>query len=82
MLVTLVAIAQTAPPAQRFQRLERCVYKSQRWNDGDSFHVLLRDQKEVVFRLYFVDTPEKESVYAGGPPGGGIFLGAPEGKGV
>jgi hypothetical protein len=49
MLVPLVAIGQTAPPAQPFQRLDGCVYKSQRWNDGDSFHVLLRDQKEVVF---------------------------------
>jgi hypothetical protein len=52
MLVPLVAITQTAPPAQPFQRLDDCVYKSQRWNDGDSFHVLLRDQKEVIFRLY------------------------------
>ena len=32
MLVPLVAIAQTAPPAQPFQRLDGCVYKSQRWN--------------------------------------------------
>jgi endonuclease YncB( thermonuclease family) len=64
MLVPLVAIAQTAPPAQPFQRLDACVYKSQRWNDGDSFHVLLPDQKEAVFRLYFVDTPEEERVYA------------------
>jgi endonuclease YncB( thermonuclease family) len=24
----------------------------------------LRDQKEVIFRLYFVDTPEEERVYA------------------
>jgi endonuclease YncB( thermonuclease family) len=31
---------------------------------GDSFHVLLRDHKEVIFRLYFVDTPEEERVYA------------------
>ena len=63
MLVPLIAIAQTAPSAQPFQRLDGCVYKAQRWNDGDSFHVLLRDQKEVVFRLYFVDTPEEERVY-------------------
>jgi endonuclease YncB( thermonuclease family) len=64
MLMPLIAIAQTAPPAQPFQRLDGCVYKPERWNDGDSFHVLLRDQKEVVFRLYFVDTPEEERVYA------------------
>jgi endonuclease YncB( thermonuclease family) len=64
MLGPLVAIAQTAPPAQPFQRLDGCVYKSQRWNDGDSFHVILPDQKELIFRLYFVDTPEEERVYA------------------
>ena len=63
-LSPLLALAQTAPPAQPFQRLDGCVYKSDRWNDGDSFHVLLRDQKEVIFRLYFVDTPEEERVYA------------------
>ena len=40
------------------------MYKSQRWNDGDSFHVILLDQKELIFRLYFVDAPEEERVYA------------------
>jgi endonuclease YncB( thermonuclease family) len=64
MLVPLVAVTQTAPPAQPFQRLDGCVYKPQRWDDGDSFHVILPDQKELVFRLYFVDTPEEERVYA------------------
>ncbi len=63
-LSPLLAIAQTAPPAQPFQRLDGCVYKPQRWNDGDSFHVILPDQKELIFRLYFVDTPEEERVYA------------------
>jgi endonuclease YncB( thermonuclease family) len=63
MLVPLVALTQTAPPPQPFQRLDGCVYKPQRWNDGDSFHVVLPDQKEVVVRLYFVDTPEEERVY-------------------
>jgi endonuclease YncB( thermonuclease family) len=64
MLVPLVAIAQTAPPAQPFQRLDGCAYKPQRWDDGDSFHVILPEQKEMIFRLYFVDTPEEERVYA------------------
>jgi endonuclease YncB( thermonuclease family) len=64
LLVPLLAFAQQAPPARPFQRLDRCVYKPQRWNDGDSFHVILPDRKEVIFRLYFVDTPEEESVYA------------------
>jgi endonuclease YncB( thermonuclease family) len=62
--LSTAAIAQKAPPSKPFERFDGCVYKSQRWNDGDSFHVLLRDQKEVVFRLYFVDTPEEERVYA------------------
>jgi hypothetical protein len=28
------------------------------------FHVILPDQKEIVFRLYFVDRPEEEPAYA------------------
>ena len=28
------------------------------------FHVILPDKKEVIIRLYFVDTPEEERVYA------------------
>jgi len=63
-LLPLVASTRTAPPAQPFQWLDGCVYKPQRWNDGDSFHAILPDQKEAVFRLYFVDTPEEERVYA------------------
>src|SRR5437868_15526136 len=62
--VSVLALAKTAPLAQPFQRIDGCVYKPQRWNDGDSFHVILPDQKEVVFRLYFVDAPEEERVYA------------------
>lgn len=58
------AAAQHAPPAQPFQRLDGCIYKPQRWNDGDSFHVILPNVKETIFRLYFVDTPEEERVYA------------------
>jgi endonuclease YncB( thermonuclease family) len=64
LLVPLLALAQTAPPAQPFRRLDGCAYKPQRWDDGDSFHVILPDRKEVIFRLYFVDTPEEERVYA------------------
>ena len=64
VVVPLLAFAQHAPPAQPFQRLDGCVYKPQRWNDGDSFHVILPDRKEVIFRLYFVDTSEEERIYA------------------
>lgn len=31
---------------------------------NDSFHVILPDKKELIFRLYFVDTPEEERAYA------------------
>jgi endonuclease YncB( thermonuclease family) len=64
MVFQLLGLARTAPPAQPFQRINGCMYKPQRWNDGDSFHVILPDQKELVFRLYFVDAPEEERVYA------------------
>jgi endonuclease YncB( thermonuclease family) len=57
-------VAQHAPSAQPFQQLDGCTYKPQRWNDGDSFHVILADAKELIFRLYFVDTSEEERVYA------------------
>src|SRR5437868_2038847 len=62
--VSMAALARTAPPAQPFQRIDGCMYKPQRWNDGDSFQVILPDQKELIFRLYFVDAPEEERVYA------------------
>jgi hypothetical protein len=45
-LPRLLALAQTAPPAQPFQRLDGCAYKPRRWDDGDSFHVIQPDQKE------------------------------------
>ena len=43
--------------------LKDCVYVANPSNDGDSFHVKSGD-KEYVFRLYFVDAPEIESVNA------------------
>lgn len=38
--------------------LEGCRWKSDSSNDGDSFHVL-HEGKEYIFRLYYVDAPEK-----------------------
>jgi endonuclease YncB( thermonuclease family) len=73
--VSVVALAKTAPPAQPCQRINGCVYKPQRWNDGDSFHVILPDQKELIFRLYFVDTPEEERVYADRIPEQAAYFG-------
>jgi hypothetical protein len=53
LTVSVVALARTAPPAQPFQQIDGCIYKPQRWNDGDSFHVVLPDQKELVFWTLF-----------------------------
>jgi hypothetical protein len=59
-----VRVRAACAPARPFQPFDGCIYKPQRWNDGDSFHVILPDRKEVIFRLYFVDTPEVNRVYA------------------
>jgi endonuclease YncB( thermonuclease family) len=53
-----------APSAAPWQTLEGVTYKPQRWDDGDSFHVTTSDGKELILRLYFVDTCEEEKVYA------------------
>lgn len=63
-LVQCSAIAQKAPAARLFQRVEKCTLKADRWNDGDSFHVITGDEnREIIARLYFVDTPEAETAY-------------------
>lgn len=53
-----------APSAKPWDTLKNVTYKPQRWDDGDSFHVMLEDGNELILRLYFVDTPEEEKVYA------------------
>ncbi len=52
-----------ASPAKPWQRLDGCQWKADRWNDGDSFHVMTADGNEIVARLYFVGTPEAETAY-------------------
>ena len=52
-----------APAAKPFQRLDGCRLIPNRWNDGDSFHVMTADDREIIVRLYFVDTPEAETAY-------------------
>lgn len=59
-LLPLAAQAASKP----FEKIERCQWKGDRWNDGDSFHVTTGDaQREIVARLYFCDTPEAETAY-------------------
>jgi hypothetical protein len=58
------AAPKKAPAAKPWQRVDGCRWKADRWNDGDSFHVITGDEaREIVARLYFVDTPEAETAY-------------------
>jgi len=66
LLLAMFGLAQTnaAPPAKPWQSIDGCRWKADRWNDGDSFHVITGDEaREIVARLYFVDTPEAETAY-------------------
>jgi endonuclease YncB( thermonuclease family) len=61
---TITAYGQTAPHAKQWQRVDNCRVIPNRFNDGDSFHVSIGDEhREIVVRLYFVDTPEAETAY-------------------
>ena len=63
-ILALFAPLSAWSEAQPFQKIEQCKMKADRWNDGDSFHVITGDAKrEIVARLYFVDTPEAETAY-------------------
>lgn len=52
-----------AKPDKEWARLTDCQYVDSKANDGDSFHVRCGD-KEFTVRLYFVDAPETNLVYA------------------
>jgi endonuclease YncB( thermonuclease family) len=53
-----------ARSAKPWQKIESCTWKADRWNDGDSFHVLTGiEPPEIVARVYFVDTPEDGTGY-------------------
>jgi hypothetical protein len=58
----LVSLRAAAPPAQPFQRVDVCIYKPQRWNDGDSFHVILPSQKELIIPQFGLVAEEVEKV--------------------
>jgi len=60
LLLPLAARAASNP----LQKVENCRSKADRWNGGDSFHVITGDAgREIVARLYFVDAPEAETAY-------------------
>ncbi len=66
MALVVGATGQTAmvPTARPWQEVKNCAWKADRWNDGDSFHLVTGDAgREMVARLYFVDTIEAETAY-------------------
>ena len=64
LLLSILSPLSAMAEAKPFQKIERCKMKADRWNDGDSFHVVTGDaQREIVARLYFVDTPEAETAF-------------------
>jgi endonuclease YncB( thermonuclease family) len=64
VMIWLAMACCAAPSVKPFERLERCRWKADRWNDGDSFHVVTNGERgEIVARLYFVDAPEAETGY-------------------
>ena len=54
-------LAPTLHAGEPWVTLSDCHYVPNNSNDGDSFHVKA-GEKEYIFRLYFVDAPEIESV--------------------
>ncbi len=58
VLVLLLVLAPHAR-ASDWKTFKDCHYLPNEANDGDSFHVRA-ENKEYIFRLYFVDTPETE----------------------
>lgn len=63
MLLSLWCAVAAFGGASDWTVLDGCTYVSNRYNDGDSFHVR-KDGKEYIFRLYFVDTPEEDNAFA------------------
>lgn len=57
VLFSFTIIADTKN-GKKWEKLENCKYLDNRANDGDSFHV--ECDREYLFRLYFIDTPESE----------------------
>lgn len=64
VIAAFFGVSSIAASAQPWQRVDVCRWKPDRWNDGDSFHVITGDAaREIVARLYFVDAPEAETAY-------------------
>src|SRR5687767_5144694 len=48
-LCLVIASAQAAaPPAKPWQQIENCQWKADRWNDGDSYHLITGNQGREI----------------------------------
>jgi endonuclease YncB( thermonuclease family) len=56
--VTTVAADSKRSPAQWVTL--NCRFMPEQTRDGDSFHVMTSDNRQFIFRLYFVDAPETD----------------------
>jgi hypothetical protein len=45
ILLVISALGDAAPAAKPWQRVDGCRWKADRWNDGDSFHVITGDEQ-------------------------------------
>ena len=63
LTVWLCLLTLSAQAVAPWETLEGCVLAPNPYNDGDSFHVRHGD-REFIFRLYFVDTPEVDDSFA------------------
>ena len=64
LIGVILGASVLAAHVENWQRIDNCKWVEDRWNDGDSFHLLTGDaNRQIVARLYFVDTPEAETAY-------------------
>lgn len=60
LILTLFLVTSSwAATSPQWQKLEACTLLPNKYNDGDSFHVM-HNGTEYLFRLYFVDCPESD----------------------
>jgi len=66
--VALTALPLLASPGRaksQWTEYRNCRLIEHPFNDGDSFHVKAGNRRHYIFRLYFVDTPERDDSIAG-----------------
>ena len=61
LLFAFAPVSASAGPSGKWNKLENCTLANG-YMDGDSFHVRHGD-KDIIIRLYFVDTPETDDTH-------------------